>query len=134
MATGLVVQGLGTIGMFFLPAQGGLVLLLITSGAMGFGHVLTVVSFITTMTSGLSNEDQGVAGGLSQLPQFVGAIGTAGLAAIVTARTEALSSTTSPALATLGGLHAAVLTAGIVCLAGAAIAVALLRRPVAKQG
>ncbi|MFC8217567.1 MFS transporter [Streptomyces sp. NPDC057362] len=134
MATGLVVQGLGTLGMFFLPSQGGLVLLLITSGAMGFGHVLTVVSFITTMTSGLSDEEQGVAGGLSQLPQFVGAIGTAGLAAIVTARTDALSATTSPALATLGGLHAAVLTAGIVCLAGATVAVALLRRPVAQAG
>lgn len=132
MATGLTVQGLGTAAMFFLPVDGGLALLLITSGAMGFGHVLTVVAFITTMTSGVSNAEQGVAGGLSQLPQFVGAIGTAGLAAIVTVRTETLSSTTTPALATLGGLHAAVLTAGIICLAGAAIAVALLRRPVAE--
>ena len=132
MATGLVVQGLGTAGMFFLPQEGGLVLLLVTSGAMGFGHVLTVVSFITTMTSGLSDEEQGVAGGLSQLPQFVGAIGTAGLAAIVTVRTEALSSSTTATLATLGGLHTAMLTAGIVCLAGAALAVAALRGPVAK--
>ncbi|WP_329224924.1 MFS transporter [Streptomyces sp. NBC_01460] len=134
MATGLTIQGLGTAAMFFLPAEGGLALLLITSGVMGFGHVLTVVSFITTMTSGVSNEEQGVAGGLSQLPQFVGAIGTAGLAAIVTVRTETLSATTSPTLATLGGLHAAVLTAGIICLAGAAIAVAFLRRPVAQAG
>ncbi|MEU0688384.1 MFS transporter [Streptomyces uncialis] len=134
MAVGLVVQGLGTAGMFFLPAADGLVLLLITSGAMGFGHVLTVVAFITTMTSGLSDEEQGVAGGLSQLPQFVGAIGTAGLAAIVTARTDSLSGTTTQELATLGGLHAAVLTAGGICLVGAAIAVALLRRPVAALG
>ncbi|MFF2430898.1 MFS transporter [Streptomyces mirabilis] len=134
MATGLVVQGIGTAVMFLLPVDGGLALLLVTSGAMGFGHVLTVVSFITTMTSGLRDDEQGVAGGLSQLPQFLGAIGTAGLAAIVTARTNVLSATTTPQLATLGGLHTAVLTAGIVCLVGSLLAVLFLRRPVAAAG
>jgi MFS family permease len=127
MAIGLTVQGLGTGAMVLLPAQDGLPLLLLTSGAMGFGHVLTVVGFITTMTSGLRDDEQGVAGGLSQLPQFLGGIGTAGLAAIVTARTEALSPTTSPVLATLGGLHSATLTAGTICLTGAALALLLLR-------
>ncbi|MFI0779297.1 MFS transporter [Streptomyces sp. NPDC021212] len=131
MFTGLFVQGVGTVLMFLLPAHGGLALLLVTSGAMGFGHVLTVVSFITTMTSGLRDDEQGVAGGLSQLPQFLGAIGTAGLAAIVTARSKALAATTTSTLATLGGLHTAMLTAGIVCLAGAVLAVVCLRRPVA---
>ncbi|MEE4597527.1 hypothetical protein V2J94_37580 [Streptomyces sp. DSM 41524] len=96
MATGLAVQGLGTGAMVLLPEDGGLALLLLTSGAMGFGHVLTVVSFITAMTSGLRDDEQGVAGGLSQLPQFLGAIGTACLAAIVTARTKALAATAGP--------------------------------------
>ncbi|WP_027947361.1 hypothetical protein [Amycolatopsis taiwanensis] len=132
MAAGLTMQGLGTGAMVLLPEDGGLLLLLLASGVIGFGHVLTVVSFITTMTSGLRDDEQGVAGGLSQLPQFLGAIGTAGLAAIVTARTNALSTTTSPALATLGGLHAATLTAGIVCLAGAVLAVVFLRRQTAE--
>ncbi|MEU6018286.1 MFS transporter [Streptomyces sp. NPDC047515] len=132
MATGLAVQGLGTGAMFLLPEDGGLALLLLTSGAMGFGHVLTVVSFITTMTSGLRDDEQGVAGGLSQLPQFLGAIGTAGLAAIVTARTNVLSATTSPTLATLGGLHTAMLTAGIVSLVGVLLAALFLRRPTAE--
>ncbi|XNR94686.1 MFS transporter [Streptomyces sp. R-74717] len=132
MATGLIVQGLGTGTMFLLPEKNGLALLLLTSGAMGFGHVLTVVSFITTMTSGLRDDEQGIASGLSQLPQFLGAIGTAGLAAIVTARAKSLSTTTSSALATLGGLHAAMLTAGIVCLGGAMLAVLTLRPSVTE--
>jgi hypothetical protein len=55
-------------------------------------------------------------------------------AAIVTARTDALSGTTSSELATWGGPHAAVLTVGIVCLTGAAPVVAVLRRPVAQAG
>ncbi|MGW0070176.1 MFS transporter [Streptosporangium sandarakinum] len=131
MTTGLVVQGFGTAAMFLLPEGGGLALLLLTSGAMGFGHVLTVVSFITTLTSGLRDDEQGIAAGLSQLPQFIGAIGTAGLAAIATARAKALSAT-GPTLATLGGLHTAMLTAGIVCIAGALLAVLFLRRPTAE--
>ncbi|MEV0664145.1 MFS transporter [Actinomadura luteofluorescens] len=121
MSLGLAVQGLGTGAMVLLPVKDGLLLVLATSGAMGFGHVLTVVSFIATMTSGLRDDEQGTAGGLSQLPQFLGGIGTAALAAIVTARTDALSSTTDRAHATLGGLHAATLTAGLLCLAAGAL-------------
>jgi MFS family permease len=128
MSLGLAVQGLGTGAMVLLPAHAGLPLLLATSGTMGFGHVLTVVSFIATMTSGLRDDEQGTVGGLSQLPQFLGGIGTAGLAAIVTARTDALSSATDPARAILGGLHAATLVAGLVCLAAAALPVLLLRK------
>ncbi|MFB7501920.1 MFS transporter [Streptomyces sp. NPDC056161] len=85
MATGLAVQGLGTGGMFLLPADNGLALLVLTSGAMGFGHVLTVVSFVTAMTSGLRDDEQGVASGLSQLPQFLGAIGTEAIERFFTA-------------------------------------------------
>ncbi|MBO2455348.1 MFS transporter [Actinomadura barringtoniae] len=117
---GLTVQAAGTAAMVFLPVEGGLAVLLVTSVAMGFGHVLTVVSVVTTITSGLDEADQGVAGSLAQMPTFVGAIGVAGLTAIVAARSDALASTTSEALATLGGLHAAFLVAGAVLLAGAA--------------
>lgn len=72
VVTGLTVQAAGTAAMVFLPAQGGLVLLLATSAAMGFGHVLTVVAAVTTITSGLGETDQGVAGSLAQMPTFVG--------------------------------------------------------------
>ncbi|MGI5207960.1 MFS transporter [Spirillospora sp. CA-108201] len=128
MSLGLAVQGVGTGAMVLLPAEDGHALLLATSAAMGFGHVLTVVSFITTMTSKLRDDEQGTAGGLSQLPQFLGGVGTAGLAAVVTARARAFPSTTDPVQATLGGLHAATLVAGLLCLAAAALPL-LLRTP-----
>ncbi|WP_405475018.1 MFS transporter [Streptomyces sp. NBC_00009] len=133
MIAGLLVQGLGTAAMVWLPADGNLALLLVTSGAMGFGHVLSVVAFITTLTSGLRDDEQGIAGALSQMPQFVGAIGVAGLAAIVTARSSALASTTTAKLATLGGLHAAVVVAGIACLVALLVAATLLRIPAAGK-
>jgi hypothetical protein len=114
--------------MAFLPAEDGLPLVLITSGGMGFGHVLAVVAFITIMTSRLRDDEQGVVGGLSQLPQFLGAIGFGGLAAVATVRTEPLGATTTPVLATLGGLHAAWVVAAAITLLGIAVAVTRLRR------
>ncbi|MEU5868386.1 MFS transporter [Nonomuraea sp. NPDC047529] len=130
---GLVVQAAGTAAMVLLPAQGGLPVLLATSAAMGFGHVLTVVAAITTITSGLDEADQGVAGSLAQLPTFVGAVGVAGLTAVVAARTEALVPVTTRVLATLGGLHAAFVVAGAVALLGAAAAALLPRRAPAAR-
>ncbi|MER6511499.1 MFS transporter [Nonomuraea sp. NPDC001636] len=129
IVTGLTVQAAGTAAMVFLPAQGGLVLLLATSATMGLGHVLTVVAAVTTITSGLGEADQGVAGSLAQMPTFVGAVGVAGLTAIAAVRTEALASAATEASATLGGLHAAFLVAGAVALAGALVGGPLLRRP-----
>ena len=125
---GLTVQAAGTAAMVFLPVDGGLAVLLATSTAMGFGHVLTVVSVVTTITSGLDEADQGVAGSLAQMPTFVGAIGVAGLTAIVAARSEALAPATTEALATLGGLHTAFLVAGAVLVAGAAGASLMRKR------
>jgi hypothetical protein len=130
LVAGLAIQAAGTTAMVLLPASSGsgaVPLLLVTSGAMGFGHVLTVVAFINAMTSGLRDEEQGVAGGLAQLPQFVGAIGTAGLAAVATARSSAVADTRSAVDAHLSGLHAGMLVAGLVCLAGIVVTVLFLR-------
>ncbi|MFE1837273.1 MFS transporter [Streptomyces sviceus] len=60
MVLGLLAQTVGTGFMVFLPADSNIPLLLIlTSGAMGFGHVLAIVAFITTLTSGLRTDEQG---------------------------------------------------------------------------
>ncbi|MGW0202714.1 MFS transporter [Nonomuraea sp. NPDC003201] len=117
VAAGLTAQAVGTAAMVFLPASGGLGVLLATSAAMGFGHVLTVVAAITTITSGLEPADQGVAGSLAQMPTFVGAIGVAGLTAVASAYAELLT-----------GLPAAFAVAGAVALLGAAGGALLLRR------
>ncbi|WP_255308205.1 MFS transporter [Streptomyces marincola] len=131
LVVGLGIQAVGTAAMVVLPNETNLPLLLLTSGAMGFGHVLAVVAFINAMTSGLRDDEQGVVGGLAQMPQFVGAIGTAALAAIASSRTAALESTRSAVDAHLGGLHAGMLAGGLVCLAGVLITVLFLRRPAA---
>ncbi|MFB9840391.1 MFS transporter, partial [Actinoallomurus acaciae] len=115
---GLTVQAVGTAAMVFLPAGGGPALLLATSATMGFGHVLTVVAAVTTITSGLDEADQGVAGSLAQMPTFVGAVGVAGLTAIAAARTRALAPATTGTPAVLSGLHTAFLVAGSVALLG----------------
>lgn len=129
LAAGLLIQGIGTVTMFALPQSSAVAPLLITSSVMGLGHVFSVVSFITVMTTGVSEEDQGVVGGLSQLPQYVAAIGVAGLSAIAAARTTSLAGGSSPdAAATLGGLHAGMVTAGVIALVGAALATTVLRR------
>ncbi|MEV4159692.1 MFS transporter [Nonomuraea dietziae] len=129
LTAGLAVQAVGTAAMAFLPVSGGVGVLLTTSAAMGFGHVLAVVATITTITSGLSDDDQGVAGSLAQMPTFVGAIGVAGLTAVAAARSAALEPEAPASLATLGGLHAAFLVAGAVALLGALAAPLVLARP-----
>ncbi|MEU1318662.1 hypothetical protein [Streptomyces tibetensis] len=114
LASGLLIQGVGTVVMFALPQDVNLVALLATSSVMGLGHVFSVVSFLTVMTTGVTEEDQGVVGGLSQLPQYVAAIGVSGLSAIAAARTGALASGADPSHADiLGGLHAGMVTAGV---------------------
>ncbi|MEV7388076.1 MFS transporter [Streptomyces sp. NPDC091215] len=129
LSAGLLIQGAGTVAMFALPVHVNLAALLVTSSVMGLGHVFSVVSFITIMTSGVSEQDQGVVGGLSQLPQYVAAIGVSGLSAIAAARTNALASGASPSRADiLGGLHAGMVTAGVVVLAGALLVGATLRK------
>ncbi|WP_234434390.1 MFS transporter [Streptomyces sp. NRRL F-5126] len=130
LAAGLLIQGAGTVMMFTLPQDADLTALLITSSVMGLGHVFSVVSFITVMTSGVSEEDQGVVGGLSQLPQYVAAIGVSALSAIAAARTLALAGGSSaPSRAdTLGGLHAGMVTAGIVALVGSLLVGVVLRK------
>ena len=129
LAAGLLIQGIGTVAMFALPENVNVPVLLVTSSVMGLGHVFSVVSFITVMTTGVTEEDQGVIGGLSQLPQYVAAIGVSGLSAIAAARTGALQSgaTASPA-DILGGLHAGMVTAGVVTLVGSLLVGALLRK------
>jgi MFS family permease len=122
MVLGLSIQAASTASMALLPAVEGMTLLLVTSGGMGFGHVLAIVSFVTVLTSGVQQGDQGVIGGLAQLPQFLGAIGVAGLAAVATFRTESLTGGTIPQLAILEGLHAAWLVAAAMLVIGIAIA------------
>ncbi|MGK5556588.1 MFS transporter [Actinomadura kijaniata] len=130
LVVGLLTQAAGTAAMALLPARGDLPLLpargdlpllLGASAALGFGHVLAVVAFTTALTSGLRDDERGVAGSLAQTPQFVGSVGVAALAALAGARGG------------LAGLHAAFLAAGLVTLAGVPVAAFLLPRATGRR-
>ncbi|AOS63997.1 hypothetical protein [Actinoalloteichus hymeniacidonis] len=60
----------------------------ITTSALGFGHVLAVMSPVGIMTSGVSHADRGLTGGLAPTAQHIGsAVGVAVLPAVVASAT-----------------------------------------------
>jgi EmrB/QacA subfamily drug resistance transporter len=129
LISGLILQAVGTGAMVALPLEGNLFLLLITTAALGFGHVLAVVSFIGTMTSGSSSDHQGLVSGLAQTAQHVGsAVGVALLAAVASAAGAATGAATAEQ-ASLSGLRAGILVAAVVTFAGVVAAALFLRKP-----
>ncbi|GAA3007977.1 MFS transporter [Kitasatospora albolonga] len=126
---GLVVQSAVTASLFLVGAdRSWMVLVLVATTVGGFAHVLSVVSFMVTSTSGLDDEEQGLATGLATLTQQVGiTLGIPVMSAVATARTEALSGRT-PEQAMLGGTTLALLVdAAIVLVAAVVIGLALRR-------
>jgi MFS family permease len=122
LLTGLLVQAASTASMLALPVAGDLVLVVVASSVLGLGHVLAVVAFITTMTSGLTAEEQGLAGGVAQTAQQIGtAVGVAVLA------TVAAAAGTSSRSAELAGLHGGWLLATVAVAVAAGVAAVFLR-------
>jgi len=102
--------------------------ILVATAVLGFGHVLAVVSFTIIATSGLPDHQQGLAGGLVQTAQQVGAgLGLAVIVAIATARSDALRGSRPEAEVLVGGAELGLL-AGAAALALAAL---LCRRLIA---
>jgi len=129
LITGLLVQTVSTASMVLLPVEGNFPVLTMTSIGLGFGHVTAVIAFNLTVTSGLPNDKQGLVSGIAQTAQQLGsATGLPVLAAVVTARTQALSSSSNGDQANVAGLHAGMLTAAVVVFAVSLITVAFLRR------
>ena len=70
---GMLVQGLATLPLVFLSTDRlGLVVLIPALFIGFFGHVTCIVAYTVTGTSGLSNEEQGLATGLTSMTQQVG--------------------------------------------------------------
>jgi MFS family permease len=73
LAVGLSVQGLATLPLVFLGAGRGALVVLLPALFIGFfGHVTSIVAFMVTGTSGLPDEEQGLATGLTSMTQQVG--------------------------------------------------------------
>lgn len=128
LVTGLVFQGLGTLLLVAISVEpSSLGVLLLGTGLVGFGHVAAIVAFTVIATSGLPDGDQGLAGGIANTSQQVGAaLGVAIFAAVASAQSGALRAAgpSTDAEALVGGFRYALLAGAI--LAGSAVLVAVL--------
>jgi MFS family permease len=112
LPAGLAVQTLATVPLIFIGADRiGLAVLIPALLVSFFGHVTSIVAYTVTGTSGLPNEEQGLATGLTTMTQNVAiTIGIPILSAIAATRASELN-----------GIHLALTVNVVVTLASAAL-------------
>ena len=93
LAVGMIVQGVSTLPLLFLGAgRAGLVILIPALFTGFFGHVSSIVAYTVTGTSGLPDEEQGLATGLTVMTQNVAiTVGIPLLSAIAATRASQLA-------------------------------------------
>ena len=134
LVLGLLVQAvLTTLLVTAGPGSLGTWIFMLAGAAAAFGHLAAIVSYSVTATSGLPDDEQGLATGLVTTTQQVGmTIGIPLLSAVASARSDALRSAGHTlAQATMGGVRLGVgVDAALVALLALAVALGLrvLRR------
>lgn len=123
---GLLLQAASTAALFFLDADGGMPLLLVATATGGFGHLLAVVGYMITATSGLPDHEQGLATGLAYTGQQLGVTVGTPVLATVAASGIASAGGDGPA-AVLNGVQGGLLTAAAALLVAGLVAIAFLR-------
>ncbi|MGW1653369.1 MFS transporter [Streptomyces atratus] len=126
IVTGGVIQAVATLCLVALGTSGAWIwLLLVATFIGGIGNMLMIVGFMVTATSGLPDEEQGLATGLATMTQQVGiTMGIPVMSAVVTARMSALGDTGPEGV--LSGVSVAILVDSALVLAGALLAGAFL--------
>ncbi|MFC9861550.1 MULTISPECIES: MFS transporter [unclassified Streptomyces] len=126
IVSGGIVQAAATLSLVALGTSGAWIWLLLAATFIGgVGNMLMIVGFMVTATSGLPDEEQGLATGLATMTQQVGiALGIPVMSAVVTAR---MGAATGPD-AVLSGVTVAILVNSALVLAGALLAGAFLAR------
>lgn len=126
IVSGGIVQAAATLSLVALGTSGAWIWLLPAATFIGgVGNMLMIVGFMVTATSGLPDEEQGLATGLATMTQQVGiALGIPVMSAVVTAR---MGAATGPD-AVLSGVTVAILVNSALVLAGALLAGAFLAR------
>lgn len=130
IVTGGVVQALATLSLVGLGTSGAWIRLLLAATFIGgIGNMLMIVGFMVTATSGLPDDEQGLATGLATMTQQVGiTLGIPVMSAIATARVTALGDPGPEGV--LSGVSVAILANSALVLAGALLAGTFLgRRP-----
>ncbi|WP_262412753.1 MFS transporter [Actinacidiphila acidipaludis] len=123
LLTGLVIQASASFLLVFVgDGKSWITLVLVGTAISGYGHITAVVSFMVTATSGLPDEEQGLATGLATLTQLVGlTLGVPVLSTIATAKASRPHPGHSDAWAVLSGVRTATLVNGSVLLVGALV-------------
>jgi MFS family permease len=124
LTAGMAVQGLSTAPLIFVDADLiGLAVLIPALFISFFGHVTSIVAYTVTATSGLPNEEQGLATGLTSMTQQVG----------ITIGIPILSTIAATQASELPGIHLALTVNVIVTFVSIALVWIGLRPPRAEQ-
>ncbi|MGW4113802.1 MFS transporter [Actinosynnema sp. NPDC004786] len=131
---GLLLQALGTALVAVLPATGAIWLIIAGTAIIGFGHVAAVVVISISATAGVPDHQQGLAGGLLNTSQQLGAaLGAAAFAAIAAGVTggllgEGVALEDADPASLVSGFRYALVVATIVAVVGGAVGLSLSRR------
>jgi EmrB/QacA subfamily drug resistance transporter len=129
-AAGMIVTALGMLLLARLPVDGSYavdVLPALILSSLGMGAVFMPLTLVAT--TGLADEDQGLASGLFNTSQQIGgALGLAILSTLAASATSRAASTESDAAALVTGFHWAFAGGALFVLGGLGIMLALLRK------
>ena len=131
MLLGLLAQGIGSVVIATMTRGDSVLVLLLAGSVWVYGNLHAIVGYNVTATSGLPNEEQGLATGLATTTQQVAlTVGIPIMSAIASTRRDGLSrSGHSAADALVGGFHLAMWADAVILLVGTALlAAGLLRR------
>ncbi|MEU2246378.1 MFS transporter [Streptomyces sp. NPDC019224] len=126
LIAGGVIQTVFTAALLFLGTTTGAAMALLLPATFfgGIGNMIVIVGFMVTATSGLPDEEQGLATGLASMSQQIGiTMGTPVMSAVVTASTAGAVS----ASAVHHGITVAIAVNAALVLLGVVIATAFLR-------
>jgi EmrB/QacA subfamily drug resistance transporter len=132
LVAGFLVQAVATGSLVLLgPASGWIALLLVATFVGGVANLVAIVGFMVTATSGLPDEEQGLATGMTTMSQQIGiTVGIPIMSAIATARMHALGGENADTV--LSGVTTAVVVNAALCVV-AAIALGAFLRPTAAR-
>ncbi|MEU7859778.1 MFS transporter [Nonomuraea sp. NPDC049141] len=135
LVTALTVQGLGILALLTVDEGDAGIYLVLTAVAVAFfGHAMGLVSYTVIATSGLPDEEQGLATGLSTMSQQIAlTLGTPVLAAVAAFGTHTANGVAATIGDTLDGMHRAVLAAAVASLVIAALVAAFFRPEAAAR-
>jgi EmrB/QacA subfamily drug resistance transporter len=125
---GFLIQAVATLSLVLLGKDSSwMALLLVATFVGGIANLIAIVGFMVTATTGLPNEEQGLATGLATMSQQVGiTMGIPIMSAIATARVTSLGGENPSTV--LSGVTTAIWVNTALCLVAAALVAVFLRR------